>query len=105
MGVAYGSDPAQVLEMLVDIATNHGDVLKVPAPLALFLGFGDSSLDFELRFWTSHFDGWLKLRSDVAMELHGALKKAGIEIPFPQRDIHVRSVAPGTERAFEPRTS
>ena len=66
--------------------------MKTPEPYVLFQGFGDSSLDFELRFWTSNFDDWLTIKSDATFDVHDALKEAGIEIPFPQRDLHVRSV-------------
>jgi small-conductance mechanosensitive channel len=94
LGVAYGTDPRQVLELIVEVARSHADVLDYPEPLALFLGFGESSLDFELRFWTSNFDNWRKIESEVTVALHDAVVAAGIEIPFPQRDLHLRSVDP-----------
>jgi small-conductance mechanosensitive channel len=83
-----------VLELLVAAARQHPDVLDYPEPFALFNGFGDSSLDFELRFWTSNFDNWRKVASQVTVAVHDALKEAGIEIPFPQRDLHLRSIDP-----------
>jgi len=92
IGVAYGSDPKQVLEILQNLARKHPDVLDYPEPYAVFLGFGESSLDFSLRFWTAEYENWLQLHSNLAVEVNQALQEAGIEIPFPQRDLHVRSV-------------
>jgi small-conductance mechanosensitive channel len=66
----------------------------------LFTGFGDSSLDFILRVWSATFDESIRLHSDIAVEVNDALKAAEIEIPFPQRDLHVRSVDPDIEAAF-----
>jgi small-conductance mechanosensitive channel len=91
VGVAYGSDPNQVLGILKTLARNHESVLKVPEPFVLFRGFGDSSLDFELRFWTGDFNTWMELQTQVTLLVHDALKGAGIEIPFPQRDLHIKS--------------
>ena len=91
VGVAYGSDPDQVMELLRGIATNHPDILKRPEPVALFMGFGDSALEFSLRGWTPDFDNYLTLRSDLTTQVFRSLKDAGIQIPFPQRDIHVKS--------------
>jgi len=94
VGVKYGTDPNQVLELLVQAARNHEDVLEFPEPRALFRGFGESSLDFSVRFWTAGGENWLPISSDVTVAINNALKEAGIEIPFPQRDLHVRSVDP-----------
>jgi small-conductance mechanosensitive channel len=96
IGVKYGTDPEAVLEILNHVAQEHDDVLDYPEPSALFKAHGDSSLDFVVRFWTKRFDDWLRIQSDVTVAINGALKKAGIEIPFPQRDLHLRSVDPST---------
>jgi len=61
-------------------------------PEAFFLGFGDSALRFELRFWSARQDTWFQLQSVVTVAVAKALRDAGIEIPFPQRDLHLRSV-------------
>jgi small-conductance mechanosensitive channel len=95
VGVAYGTDPDRVLKILVDVAGRHPEVLKEPEAAALFLGFGDSSLDFSLRCWTGQFERFLVVRSDLFVAVNHALSEAGIEIPFPQRDLHLRSVAEG----------
>jgi small-conductance mechanosensitive channel len=60
--------------------------------MAFFLGFGESALKFELRFWCDQQDTWFQLQSDVTIAVAKVLREAGIEIPFPQRVIHVRSV-------------
>ncbi|MGB5473507.1 MAG: mechanosensitive ion channel protein MscS, partial [Gammaproteobacteria bacterium] len=65
-----------------------------PAPQVVFDGFGDNSLDFILRAWVSDNDQYVPIRSRVALATNRELKARGIEIPFPQRDIHLRSVAP-----------
>ncbi len=94
VGVAYGSDPARVAKLLLDAARATPGVLASPEPVALFTGFGESALTFELRFWTNDPDRVAILRSEVATEVNNALAAAGIEIPYPQRDLHLRTVAP-----------
>jgi potassium-dependent mechanosensitive channel len=91
IGVAYGTDPERVLSLLIEVAAAHSEVTRNPKPEAYFLGFGDSALNFELRFWTYQED-WFRLKSDVAVGLTKALREANIEIPFPQRELHIRSV-------------
>jgi len=93
IGVAYGSDPAQVISLVREVAEKHPQVQAHPAVEVLFTAFGESSLDFELRLWT-RIDQWLEVRSDVLMAVYQAFAEHGIEIPFPQRDLHVRSVDP-----------
>jgi potassium efflux system protein len=92
VGVAYGTDPEAVLNLLVAEAAAQPNVMTDPAPMAFFMGFGDSALNFELRFWSARQDIWFQLKSDVTIGISRALREAGIEIPFPQRDLHVRSV-------------
>jgi potassium efflux system protein len=90
--VAYETDPERVLNLLVEVAESNPSVLRQRPPAAYFLGFGDCALNFELRFWSAEQDTWFQLQSEVAIAVAKALRKAGIEIPFPQRDLHVRSV-------------
>jgi small-conductance mechanosensitive channel len=98
VGVAYGTDQREVFNVLMEVAKEHADVLEHPEPSVLLRGFGDSSLNFELRFWTYRFDGFLRVQSEVTQVVLDALKKADITIPFPQRDLHVKSVAPGVRK-------
>jgi small-conductance mechanosensitive channel len=91
VGVAYGSDPHQVKEILLTVAREQPDCIENPKPYVLFETFGDSALEFILRFWTSNYSDWLDIRSDATFAVHDALQAAGIVIPFPQRDVHIRS--------------
>ena len=90
LGVAYGTDPERVISLLLELAVGHPAVINSPKPEAYFLGFGDSALNFEVRFWTYQED-WFQLKSDVAVRLLKALREANIEVPFPQRDLHIRN--------------
>jgi potassium-dependent mechanosensitive channel len=103
VGVAYGSSIGQVLDILRECGPAHESVLDDPAPVALFIGFGDSSLDFELRVWVREIRMRLEVRSVVLTEVERRLTEAGIEIPFPQRDLHVRSVDPAAAAALLPK--
>jgi small-conductance mechanosensitive channel len=100
VGVAYGSEPPVVLDLLHGVAEAHPDVLAHPPPQALFLGFGASSLDFELRCWTARFETFRATQSELATQIWAALDAANIPIPFPQRDLHLKSVEPGATRAI-----
>lgn len=88
IGVAYGTDPAQVIAALTETALSHPQVLRDPAPMVHLVGFGESTLDFILRFWTQ-----LEVHLDAASQIHEAvyrrLREEGIEIPFPQREVHI----------------
>jgi len=94
VGVAYGTDPTLVLRLLHDSASRHELVLTKPEPVAFFKGFGDSSLDFELQFWVMQENNTIKIKSEVGLVAMKLLKDAGIEIPFPQRDLNVRNIDP-----------
>ena len=94
VGVAYGTDPRRVLELLRGVVEGEERLLKDPAPSVQFLEFGESSLDFRVRAWTDDFDNFWDLRSDLIVQLDRAILDAGIHIPFPQRDLHVRSIDP-----------
>lgn len=91
VGVGYGSDPRQVERLLLEVAGRGADVLRDPPPVVVFLGFGESSLDFELRVWTDTlFERPKVFMSPLYFDIWEILKKNGIEIPFPQRDIHIK---------------
>jgi len=91
IGTAYGSDPNLVLKILKDCAVNFDYVLKDPEPSAFFTGFGESSLDFRLLFWVP-FEIGLRAKSDVCVEIFNQFKTENIEIPFPQRDVHIKNL-------------
>jgi small-conductance mechanosensitive channel len=94
VGVAYGSDVALVMRTLKECALAHPGVVKSPEPRVLFQNFGDSSLDFELEvvIVIADVDDNEQIESDLRQEIDRRFRQAGIEIPFPQRDLHVRSV-------------
>ena len=92
VGVAYGTDIAKVLEILQGCADNNPMVLNQPKARALFLAFGDSSLDFELRVWIAEFTDRRLVLSELNQDIESEFSSAGIEIPFPQADVHFRSL-------------
>lgn len=92
VGVVYGTPAERVIELLTEVAKADPEVLQDPAPYALFTGFGDSSLDFELRYWSDSPDALTLVRSGLAVTIQRALAEAGIEVPFPQRDLHLKSL-------------
>lgn len=94
VGVAYGSDTALVRDTLLEIVNGHEDFVRgnpnLPDPNVLFIGFGDSSLDFEVRGIVRKIDRRLTVISDINFAIDAAFREKGIEIPFPQRDINFR---------------
>lgn len=92
VGVAYGSDIEKVLKVLLTVANEHPMILTTPPPIGLFLAFGNSSLDFELRAWVADFDDRRQVQSELNQEINSEFADAGIEIPFPQSDLHIRTV-------------
>lgn len=94
IGVAYGSDTTLVKDILLQIAMAHPKVItdgSMTEPKVLFMRFGESSLDFELRAFIQNIDERLQVLSDINFAIDAAFREHGIEIPFPQRDLHVRS--------------
>ncbi|TXG93456.1 MAG: mechanosensitive ion channel, partial [Rhodocyclaceae bacterium] len=94
VGIAYGTDAALAIRVLEQATRETPKVAAEPAPAVLFLGLGESALNFSVRAWTDEFDDSAIVRSDLVTRLYSALAAAGIEIPFPQRDITLRAVAP-----------
>jgi potassium efflux system protein len=91
VGVAYGANPSTVQEVLLNVSDQHPKILSMPAPQVFFTEFGDSSLNFELLIWIAEPHLQWVIRSELYFALEAALRDRGIEIPFPQRDLHVRS--------------
>ncbi len=92
VGVAYGSDIERVLSLLKEAAATDPRVLSNPEPNPLFLRFGDSALEFELHAFIADVNDSLSVRSALCKQIAGLFQAAGIEIPFPQRDLHLRSI-------------
>jgi len=94
VGVAYGSDLKLVVSLLDRAARENENVLTSPAPAVFFMQFGDNAINFELRFWVMQADSTTTVKSEVALAAWALLDEAGVEIPFPQRDLRLRSVDP-----------
>jgi len=107
VGVAYGTDPRRTLAVITKAVSEHVGVLSTASgsaePIVQFVAFGASSLDFVVRFWTGddpeHEE---RLKSEVGIAIHDALMAAGIEIPFPQQDVHVKSLPAGEPKPSQP---
>ena len=91
VGVSYSADVKEVKKALLEAGKNHPEVLSVPQPQVLFTGFGDSSLDFELLVWINAPSHQVSIKSDLCFRIEAALKEHNIEVPFPQRDLHLRT--------------
>ena len=99
IGVAYGSEPEQVMHLLVEAAREVPEIMTDPPPRAMFKGFGDSSLDFRLLAWVHTVDVGLQAQNALRVAILRQLEKAGIAIPFPQRDVHIHSADDGATQA------
>ena len=100
IGVAYGSDTSLVKELLLKAAADHNDAISndysISDPQVMFLSFGDSSLNFELRFFIKDIKKRISVLSDLNFAIDAAFRENGIEIPFPQRDVHIREESTGS---------
>ena len=91
VGVSYSANPDVVLKLLTEVATANPRVLSYPPPETSFLGFGENALNFQLAFWAAQ-SAWFELKSEIGLAVFRSLHDAGIEIPFPQRDLHLRNL-------------
>jgi potassium efflux system protein len=105
VGVAYGSDTEATRRILLEIAADTPGILATPKPKALFLAFGDSTLNFELRVFTADTDVWPEAIDRLNREIDRRFRDAKIEIAFPQRDLHIRSAKPIVEALMQQRPS
>jgi small-conductance mechanosensitive channel len=94
VGVAYGTSLDNVQALLVKVAGSHAEVLAEPEPAAIFTGFGDSAITFELQVWITNVEARLRVKSQLGLAIDREFRAAGIVIPFPQRDLHLHSIAP-----------
>jgi len=94
VGVSYTSDLDTVLRSLLEVARESDKVLKSPPPLVHFMGFGDSSWNMRLRCWIANPKEHCQITSDINCTIVRKFRENGVEIPFPQRDLHVRSSIP-----------
>ncbi len=89
IGVSYKSEPQKVIEILLKVAHEHPKVLKKPKPTVFLTGFGDSSINFELSIWLDNQVIRKPVTSDLNQAIWQAFAEQNIEIPFPQRDLHI----------------
>ena len=89
VGVSYGADPIYVIELLEKLGSEHPRILKTPKPKAYFMNYGDSSLNFCLKFWIKEISDGLSISSQINCQIWDLFKQKGIEIPFPQSVIHI----------------
>lgn len=92
VGVSYDSDPERVEELLMEVATSESKVLRSPEPYVYFMDFGASSLDFELRCYIFDVDEMITVLSKLRYAIFKRFKEEGIEIPFPQQDMHIKDI-------------
>jgi small-conductance mechanosensitive channel len=100
VGVAYGSDVTLVMRTLLEAVKDNPLVLKIPDPQVVFSGFGESSLDFRLMVWITDVNSRLRAQTEILQEIDRRFRELGIEIPFPQRDLHLRTVADSASRVL-----
>jgi len=95
IGISYNANPRKAIELCLDAANSTNRTLRNPPPKCLLTGFGDNSVDLELRFWIDDpSNGVGNVRSEVLLAIWDRLQEAGIEIPFPQRDINISGLSP-----------
>ncbi len=94
LGVAYGSDTALVMKLLLAVANGHENVLKYPTPTVTFNDFGASTLDFMLRFWVKDYDVGVSTASDIRLAIEKQFREHHIEVAFPQLDVHIKEMPP-----------
>jgi small-conductance mechanosensitive channel len=94
VGVSYNSNLDDVIRCLREVADGNENVLKQPEPDVLLSSFGDSSWNMKLRVWLKNPQNYYKIHSDINCEIVRKFRQNAIEIPFPQRDLHVRSAVP-----------
>ena len=105
-GVSYNANPHECIQLAIEATQKVKRVLDYPKPICNLMGFGDSSVDFELRFWISDpINGVSNVKSQVLLGLWDTLKEHNIEIPFPQRDLHIRSSSVALSTASQPKPS
>ena len=101
VGVAYGTNIEKVKGLLNGVLNAHNDIMETPAPSVLLHNLSESSVDFRVLFWAADINTWLGLKSSVLTDIYDVFNKEGIEIPFPQQDVHVL-MPPGSQLVATP---
>ncbi|RZM29816.1 MAG: mechanosensitive ion channel [Pedobacter sp.] len=102
IGVTYGSDLNRVLALLRGIVNDSEDIMHDPAPMVLIHNFAPSSVDFRILFWVPEIGNWLTLKSQVLSDIYEVFYSEGIEMPFPQTDVHLHYPDGQPKAAEEP---
>ena len=100
VGISYGCDPELARVKLLEVARQNALILDEPQPEAIFVGFGDNTLNLELRVFMIGRDNKARLQDEVNRAINRVFREAKLEIAFPQRDLHIRSIDPAVASAF-----
>jgi len=100
VGVAYGSDTNLCHDLITEVLDDSKFVMKDPKPLILLNDFGNSSVDFRILFWTNDINRWVETRSDIMRAIYSKFDEKGISIPFPQQDLHIKSIDPDVAKSI-----
>ncbi|MCH2109696.1 MAG: mechanosensitive ion channel, partial [Polyangiaceae bacterium] len=92
VGIRYGADPRPIMEILTATAREHPKVCSYPEPDVVFSGFGDSSVNLQLRAWTDEGSSWKRIQTEISLAVVDAFRENDVEIPFPQRDLHIKDM-------------
>jgi small-conductance mechanosensitive channel len=94
VGVAYGTDVEKAIASANRALDGHEHIMRYPPPVVLVHQFAESSVDLRILFWTKDFDTWVQLKSEIMAAVYRNFAVDGMQIPFPQRDLHVKSLDP-----------
>ena len=100
-GVAYGTDIEKTKKLIVDLLVADKRIMSFPQPLVLIKDFNSSAIDLRVLFWIEHFDTWTLIKSDIILAIDEIFRKEGIQIPFPQQDLNIRSFVKEVEKKEE----
>jgi small-conductance mechanosensitive channel len=95
IGLSYDTSPRSAIKLLESVAYQNPAIVHNPPPQGLVTGFGESSINFELRAWTDQFDEWHRIKSELATAVFDAVLAADMTIPFPQREVRLVEDSPG----------
>ena len=100
VGVAYGSDVNTCQDLIEEVIEANKQAMQYPKPIILLERFGNSSVDFRILFWTGDIGNWIQTKSDVMAAIYKKFEEKGINIPFPQQDLHIRSIDPEVAKSL-----
>jgi len=101
VGVAYGSDVNTCQDVIEEVVQSHKQVINYPRPAILLERLGNSSVDFRILFWTGDIANWIQTKSDIMTAIYKKFEEKGIQIPFPQQDLHIRSIDPEVAKSLQ----